>query len=116
MADYSKVYRPWGYYSIVDSGTRFQVKRICVDPGKRLSLQLHRRRAEHWFVVEGIARVLREDKVIMLHESETIFIPIGMRHRLENLEQRHLHLVEIQLGDYLGEDDIVRLEDDFGRD
>ena len=115
MPEYSRVYRPWGYYRIVDSGNRFQVKRLCVDPGKRLSLQLHRQRAEHWLVVQGVARVLRGEKLITLNENEAASIPIGMRHRLENPGQRDLHLIEIQFGNYLEEDDIVRFEDDFGR-
>ena len=116
MSENSRVSRPWGYYRIIDVGKRFQVKRLGVDPGKRLSLQLHRQRAEHWLVVQGVARVLRGDKSITLNENETASIPIGVRHRLGNPGQNELHLIEIQFGDYLGEDDIVRFEDDFGRD
>ena len=116
MPEHSRVYRPWGYYRIIDVGERFQVKRLCVDPGKRLSLQLHRQRAEHWLVVQGVARVLRGDKSIILNENEAASIPIGVRHGLENPGQSDLHLIEIQFGEYLGEDDIVRFEDDFGRD
>lgn len=110
-----KVHRPWGWYQSVDVGENFQVKRICVNPGARLSLQYHHHRAEHWIVVSGTARVTRGDDTFDLSTNESTYIPIGEKHRLENLGQEPLHLIEVQLGDYLGEDDIVRIEDDFKR-
>ena len=110
-----RVYRPWGSYETVDSGDRFQVKRLIVNPGKKMSLQMHHRRAEHWVVVRGTATVTRGDEVILLKENESTFIPLGIRHRLENAETMPLEVIEVQSGDYLGEDDIVRFDDDFGR-
>jgi len=111
-----RVYRPWGYYQGVDSGMGYQVKRIAVYPGRSLSLQKHAHRAEHWVVVDGIARVTRGDEVFELSKNQSTYIPIGTVHRLENPGSDLLTLVEVQSGDYLGEDDIVRLEDEYGRD
>lgn len=110
-----EVYRPWGSYDSVDVGDGFQVKRIKVKPGARLSLQSHRRRAEHWVVVRGTARVTRNDEVFDLCANQSAYIPIGARHRLENPGLEMLELIEVQSGDYLGEDDIVRYEDQYGR-
>ncbi len=110
-----KVYRPWGAYDSVDKDERFQVKRITVKPGGKLSLQMHHHRAEHWVVVSGTARVTRGEDVFALHENESTFIPIGTKHRLENPGTEPLQLIEVQSGDYLGEDDIVRFEDVYGR-
>lgn len=110
-----KVYRPWGYYDSIDNGDRFQVKRIVVKPGGCLSLQKHHHRAEHWVVVSGKALVTKGDKKFMLSENESTFIPIGETHRLENPGETHLEMIEVQSGSYLGEDDIVRFEDNYGR-
>lgn len=112
---HTKVYRPWGYYEGIDAGDRFQVKRITVKPGEKLSLQMHHHRAEHWIVVSGTARVTCGDKVTLLAENESTYIPIGMTHRLENPGKLPLHLIEVQSGSYLGEDDIVRFEDIYQR-
>jgi mannose-1-phosphate guanylyltransferase / mannose-6-phosphate isomerase len=109
------VFRPWGSYRQVDAGERFQVKRITVKPGASLSLQKHFHRAEHWIVVRGTAKVQRGDESMLLHENESIYIPIGLEHRLENPGKLPLHLIEVQSGSYLGEDDIVRLSDKYGR-
>lgn len=110
-----KVHRPWGWYQGIDAGPGFQVKRICVNPGARLSLQYHHQRAEHWIVVSGVARVTRGDEVVDLAANQSTYIPIGEKHRLENPGAEPLHLIEVQSGGYLGEDDIVRLDDDFAR-
>ncbi len=110
-----RVHRPWGSYEGVDQGDRFQVKRICVNPGASLSLQLHHHRAEHWIVVRGTARVTRGDETFLLSENQSTYIPIGERHRLENPGTLPLELIEVQSGAYLGEDDIVRLDDHYGR-
>jgi mannose-1-phosphate guanylyltransferase/mannose-6-phosphate isomerase len=110
-----KVHRPWGSYESLDNGDRHQVKRIVVKAGGRLSLQMHHHRSEHWIVVRGTARVTVDDLVKILHENESIYIPIGATHRLENPGKIPLELIEVQTGSYLGEDDIVRLEDDFKR-
>lgn len=110
-----RVWRPWGYYEQLDSGERFQVKQIMVKPGGQLSLQMHHHRAEHWIVVSGTAKVTCGDKVSLLSPNETAYIPIGTRHRLENPGMMPLFLIEVQSGDYLGEDDIVRLEDVYNR-
>jgi mannose-1-phosphate guanylyltransferase/mannose-6-phosphate isomerase len=112
---HTRVYRPWGYYEGIDAGERFQVKRITVKPGEKLSLQMHHHRAEHWIVVSGTARVTCGDKVTLLAENESTYIPIGMTHRLENPGKLPLHLIEVQSGSYLGEDDIVRFEDIYKR-
>jgi mannose-1-phosphate guanylyltransferase / mannose-6-phosphate isomerase len=113
--DHLKVHRPWGSYQSLDLGERYQVKRIVVKQGGRLSLQLHHHRAEHWVVVRGTARVTIGDKVQMLHENESIYVPSGARHRLENPGKIDLELIEVQTGSYLGEDDIERIEDDYHR-
>ena len=110
-----EVYRPWGKYDSVDQGSRYQVKRITVKPGARLSLQLHHHRAEHWIVVTGSALVTVGAETFGLSENESTYIPIGVVHRLENPEQVPLEIIEVQSGRYLGEDDIVRLEDHYGR-
>lgn len=110
-----EVHRPWGSYDSVDVGTRHQVKRIKVKPGAQLSLQSHRHRAEHWIIVKGIARVTRDNDVFELFENQSTYIPIGAKHRLENPGTEWLELVEVQSGDYLGEDDIVRYSDIYGR-
>jgi mannose-1-phosphate guanylyltransferase/mannose-6-phosphate isomerase len=110
-----KVYRPWGWYDGVDAGERFQVKRIMVKPGAALSLQMHHHRAEHWIVVRGTARVTRGEDVILVSENQSTFIPLGTKHRLENPGKVALEMIEVQSGSYLGEDDIVRFEDQYGR-
>ena len=112
---HTKVYRPWGHYEGIDAGDRFQVKRITVKPGEKLSLQMHHHRAEHWVVVSGTARVTCGDKVSLLSENESTYIPIGMNHRLENPGKMPLHIIEVQSGSYLGEDDIVRFDDIYQR-
>jgi mannose-1-phosphate guanylyltransferase/mannose-6-phosphate isomerase len=110
------VHRPWGTYEPIDSGDRFQVKRITVKPGASLSLQMHHHRAEHWIVVRGTARVTRGDEVFLLAENQSTYIPLGVSHRLENPGVIPLELIEVQSGAYLGEDDIVRFEDRYRRD
>ena len=112
---HTKVYRPWGCYEGIDLGDRFQVKRITVNPGGKLSLQMHHHRAEHWIVVSGTAQVTCGDEVKLLSENQSTYIPIGMTHRLENPGRLPLHLIEVQSGSYLGEDDIVRYEDVYKR-
>ncbi|OXH89390.1 mannose-1-phosphate guanylyltransferase/mannose-6-phosphate isomerase, partial [Burkholderia multivorans] len=113
--DHRKVHRPWGHYDSVDMGERFQVKRIVVKPGARLSLQMHHHRAEHWIVVRGTARITRGDETFLLSENESTYIPLGVSHRLENPGKMPLELIEVQSGAYLGEDDIVRFDDTYGR-
>lgn len=110
-----RVYRPWGWYEGIDIGERFQVKRIMVKPGERLSLQMHHHRAEHWVVVSGSAMITIDDVTKLYTENESTYIPIGSTHRLENPGKLPLHLIEVQSGSYLGEDDIVRYEDTYGR-
>jgi mannose-1-phosphate guanylyltransferase len=110
-----EVYRPWGAYDSIDNGERFQVKRITVKPGAKLSVQMHHHRAEHWIVVSGTARVTNGDKDILLTENQSTYIPIGVVHALENPGKVPLELIEVQSGSYLGEDDIVRFEDKYGR-
>jgi mannose-6-phosphate isomerase-like protein (cupin superfamily) len=110
------VHRPWGYYESIDMGNRFQVKRIVVNPGGMLSLQKHHHRAEHWVVVRGTAEVTLDDQARAIHENQSIFIPIGTVHRLANQGKIALELIEVQTGSYLGEDDIVRLDDIYKRD
>lgn len=112
---HTRVYRPWGYYETVDAGPRFQVKRLMVKPGQSLSLQRHRRRAEHWVVVSGTARVTRGGSTLRLRENQSTFIPVGMKHRLENPGQTPLFIIEVQSGSYLGEDDIQRFGDRYNR-
>jgi mannose-1-phosphate guanylyltransferase / mannose-6-phosphate isomerase len=113
--DHLKVHRPWGSYQSVDNGDRHQVKRITVKAGERLSLQKHHHRSEHWIVVHGTARVTVNELVKTVHENESIYIPIGAVHRLENPGKIPLELIEVQTGSYLGEDDIIRIEDDYQR-
>ena len=110
-----KVYRPWGAYDSIDNGERFQVKRITVNPGASLSLQMHHHRAEHWVVVSGTAEVTRGEEVLLLGENQSTYIPLGVTHRLRNPGKVPLELIEVQSGSYLGEDDIVRFEDTYGR-
>ncbi len=110
-----KVHRPWGFYQSLHAGDRFQVKRLTVNPGAKLSLQLHYHRAEHWVVVNGTALISRGDEQTLLRENESIFIPLGIPHRLENPGRVPLNIIEVQSGAYLGEDDIVRLDDTYGR-
>jgi mannose-1-phosphate guanylyltransferase/mannose-6-phosphate isomerase len=110
-----KVHRPWGTYDSIERGERYQVKRIVVEPGAALSLQMHYHRAEHWIVVRGTARVTRGDETFLLTENESTYIPPGVRHRLANPGRLPLELIEVQSGAYLGEDDIVRFEDVYGR-
>ncbi len=112
---HTKVHRPWGTYETTDRGDRFQTKRIIVKPGEKLSLQMHHHRSEHWIVVRGTARVTINDRVQMLQENESTYIPVGATHRLENPGKIPLELIEVQCGGYLGEDDIVRFEDTYGR-
>lgn len=110
------VYRPWGSFETIDHGERFKVKRIVVKPGEQLSLQKHHHRAEHWVVVQGTALVTCGEETVLLEENQSTFIPLGTRHRLENPGKIPLHLIEVQSGSYLGEDDIVRFDDTYGRD
>jgi mannose-6-phosphate isomerase-like protein (cupin superfamily) len=109
------VYRPWGYYQNLHDGEGFQVKRLTVKPGARISLQKHFKRSEHWTVVEGTARVTRGDETFLLQANESTYIPLGAAHRLENGGDKPMTLIEVQCGSYLGEDDIVRLDDVYGR-
>ena len=113
--EHLRVYRPWGWYEGIDRGERFQVKRIMVKPGEKISLQMHHHRAEHWIVVTGTAKVTVEGKEILVGENQSTYIPLGHTHRLENPGTQPLHIIEVQSGTYLGEDDIVRLEDTYGR-
>lgn len=113
--NHREVYRPWGYYDSIHTDDRYQVKRISMKPGEKMSLQMHHHRSEHWVVVKGTARVTRGDEVFLLTENESAYIPIGTRHSLENPGQVDLELIEVQSGSYLGEDDIVRFEDRYGR-
>ena len=110
-----RVARPWGWYDSIDMGERFQVKRIGVNPGASLSLQMHHHRAEHWVVVKGTAEVTNGDKVMLIAENESTYIPLGVKHRLRNPGKTALEIIEVQSGSYLGEDDIVRFEDTYGR-
>jgi mannose-1-phosphate guanylyltransferase/mannose-6-phosphate isomerase len=113
--EHKRMYRPWGYYQSIDHGPRYQVKRIVVTPGRRLSLQKHYHRAEHWVVVKGTAEVNCGEEVKIVHENESIYLPIGVVHRLTNPGKINLELIEVQTGSYLGEDDIVRIEDVYNR-
>jgi mannose-1-phosphate guanylyltransferase/mannose-6-phosphate isomerase len=110
------VHRPWGRYEDIDAGERFRVKRITVEPGRKLSLQWHHHRAEHWVVVSGTARVTCGENVTLLSENQSAYIPLGQVHRLENPGKVPLQIIEVQTGSYLGEDDIVRVEDEWQRD
>jgi mannose-1-phosphate guanylyltransferase/mannose-6-phosphate isomerase len=115
VAAHRKVFRPWGWYDSIDFGDRFQVKRIVVNPGGKLSLQMHHHRAEHWIVVKGTAEVTNGDQVLLLSENQSTYIPLGNMHRLVNPGKVPLEIIEVQSGAYLGEDDIVRFEDTYGR-
>ena len=115
VQEHKRVYRPWGYYQSIDDGDRYQVKRIVVKPGGRLSLQKHFHRAEHWVVVRGTAEVTRDADKKLVHENESIYLPLGVVHRLENPGKIDIELIEVQTGSYLGEDDIVRIEDIYNR-
>lgn len=110
-----RMYRPWGWYQRIDLGWRFQVKRICVKPGGRLSLQKHFHRAEHWVVVHGTAEVQVGERVTIVCENEAVYLPMGAVHRLANPGKIPLELIEVQVGSYTGEDDIVRMDDAYGR-
>jgi mannose-1-phosphate guanylyltransferase/mannose-6-phosphate isomerase len=114
--EHCRIYRPWGYYQDVDIAPRYRVKRIVVKPGSKLSLQKHFHRSEHWVVVTGTAEVTLGDDVRIVHENESVYIPIGSIHRLANPGKIPLELVEVQVGSYLGEDDIVRIDDVYGRE
>jgi len=116
LSIHRKVFRPWGYYESVDIGKTFQVKRICVKPGEKISLQKHKHRSEHWVVVSGTGKVTCGNKIFILRENESTYIPKGEIHRLENYGKTNLEIIEIQTGEYLGEDDIIRLEDDYQRE
>ncbi|MDR3463467.1 MAG: mannose-1-phosphate guanylyltransferase/mannose-6-phosphate isomerase, partial [Beijerinckiaceae bacterium] len=113
--EHIRSYRPWGYYQSIDSGARYHVKRIVVKPGASLSLQKHFHRAEHWIVVRGAAEVTRDNEIVLVHENESIYLPIGAIHRMANPGKINLELIEVQTGSYLGEDDIVRFEDVYNR-
>ena len=113
--NHRKVYRPWGYYDSIDIGQNFQVKRILVNPGAKLSLQKHLYRSEHWVVVSGVAKITRGDEIFYLKENQSTYISQGEKHRLENTEKYPLEIIEVQTGNYLGEDDIIRLKDDYQR-
>lgn len=112
---FTTVERPWGNYTVLNAGTGFQVKRIEVKPGASLSLQSHNHRSEHWIVVQGSAKVTNGEKILHMKANESTYIPIGNKHRLENMGKTLLILIEVQCGDYLGEDDIIRYEDIYGR-
>jgi mannose-1-phosphate guanylyltransferase/mannose-6-phosphate isomerase len=113
--EHKRDYRPWGYYQTVDEGARYKVKRIVVKPGGRLSLQKHHHRSEHWVVVRGAAEVARNGEVLVVHENESIYLPMGCEHRMANPGKINLELIEVQTGSYLGEDDIIRIEDVYNR-
>ena len=115
IENHRKVYKPWGYYDSIDTGYNFQVKRILVNPGAKLSLQKHLHRAEHWVVVSGVAKVTCGKKIYNLEKNQSTYIPKGEIHRLENIESYPLEIIEVQTGNYLGEDDIIRLKDDYQR-
>ena len=113
--EHKKVYRPWGNFTSIEEGLNWKVKRIEVNPNAKLSLQLHKYRAEHWIVVEGIAEIQIDDKFITLTENQSTFIPLGSKHRLSNPSKKQLILIEVQSGTYLGEDDIIRFKDEYNR-
>lgn len=112
---HNRVYRPWGYYQCIDKGNRFQVKRLMIKPGEKTSIQIHYHRSEHWVVVEGTAKVTRGNEILLIHENESVYLAKGMQHRIENPGKLPLHIIEVQSGSYLEEDDIVRIEDVYGR-
>ena len=115
VIEHKRMYRPWGYSQSIDNGARYQVKRIVVKPQGRLSLQKHFHRAEHWVVVKGTAEVTVDTTITLVHENESIYLPIGSVHRMSNPGKIDLELIEVQVGSYLGEDDIVRIEDVYNR-
>ena len=110
-----KVYRPWGWYDCIELGKYFQVKKLHIKSGAKLSLQMHHKRAEHWIVVEGVATVINGDEIFNLDQGESTYIPLGVKHALENRSNDLLEVIEVQSGTYLGEDDIVRFKDIYGR-
>lgn len=110
-----KVFRPWGFYKLIEKGSNWQVKEICVNPKSSLSLQKHLHRSEHWIVLNGIANVQINDQKVVLLENQSTYIPQGIKHRLSNLEKSSLTIIEVQSGQYLGEDDIIRYDDNYGR-
>ncbi len=112
---HTTVYRPWGYYTLLESGHRYKVKRIAIYPGKSISLQLHHHRAEHWIVVKGTAKITKNGKVVHVHENESIYVPKSTRHRVQNEGKVDLQIIEIQTGEYVEEDDILRFDDEYGR-
>jgi mannose-1-phosphate guanylyltransferase/mannose-6-phosphate isomerase len=114
-ASHTKVLRPWGSFEIIDAGDKFKVKKITVKPNSSLSLQMHHHRAEHWVVVKGVAEITNGENVITLTENQSTYIPRGQTHRLANPGKNPLEIIEVQSGSYLGEDDIVRFEDTYGR-
>ena len=115
VENHLKMFRPWGNYTSIEESKTWKVKKIVVKPKQSLSLQYHHHRSEHWIVVSGIAKVQRGDDIFFLNKNESIFIPLGAKHRLINPENYPLVLIEVQTGDYLGEDDITRIEDHYGR-
>jgi mannose-1-phosphate guanylyltransferase/mannose-6-phosphate isomerase len=112
---HTTVYRPWGYYTLLESGHRYKVKRIAIYPGKSISLQLHHHRAEHWIVVKGTAKITKNGEVVLVHENESIYVPKSTRHRVKNEGKVDLQIIEIQTGEYVEEDDILRFDDEYGR-
>ena len=114
--NHRKVYRPWGYYDSIDLGQNYQVKRICINPGAKISLQKHQHRSEHWIVVSGLGKITRGKETFILQENESTYIPKGEIHRLENPGEKDLEIIEVQTGNYFGEDDIIRFEDDYQRE
>jgi mannose-1-phosphate guanylyltransferase/mannose-6-phosphate isomerase len=115
VSEHVTTYRPWGSYTILEEGERYKIKRVVVNPGERLSLQKHYHRSEHWVVVKGAAKVTIGDKEIFIHENESAYVPKSTLHRLENPGKVPLEIIEVQNGEYVGEDDIVRIEDHYGR-
>ena len=115
LDNHKRVYRPWGYYQTIDLADRFQVKKLMIKPGAKTSTQIHYHRSEHWVIVEGTAKITKGEEIILLHENESIYLPMGSTHRVENPGKIPLHLIEVQSGSYLGEDDIIRIEDMYGR-
>jgi len=109
------VERPWGSYTVLEKGQGYKIEKVVLKPGARLSLQLHRRRSEHWIVISGVAKVSREDEVYLIHMNESTYIPVNTKHRLENPGKGLLQIIEVQNGEYVEEDDIERFEDDYGR-
>ena len=109
------VHRPWGTYTVLEEGPNFRIKRIVVNPGAKLSMQMHKHRSEHWVVVSGVATIMNNDVELTLQENQSTYIPKTQKHRLENRSEKPLAIIEVQCGDYVGEDDIVRFDDQYGR-